>query len=494
MKATKEQIRFWKFLKKRPENILIKAYAGTGKTFTIVEGLKYIPSDKKITYLAFNRHIKEDLEAKLPNHVKCYTTYGVGLGALKKVYGDKTKFDEFKIDKIIKSKSKTWGLEQEFKTTAKVEEYLNSMKKLVNLCKLTLTIKPDFISLLASKHSLRMLTDKKHVKRVLKVLDASTQNMDTFDYVDMIYIPATDKKIWMYPQDYIVVDEIQDLNMCQIRIIQKMLKKDRVSKKVLGRLIAVGDFFQNIYGFNGCTEKSFEWFEKYPNTEIMTLSTSFRCSKNVIKEAQRIVPEIKAMDDAPEGSVRRGNVLEEAKDGDFVLCRTTAPLVALFFQFLVQKKKVVIKGSDIGLGLIQLIGKIKTIDELNEYWTDEINKYKFELKRKGILNPYEHSGFVSLDDKVSTLLFISKMATDINDLKTKINTIFTDKLQGIVLSTIHKIKGLEADNVFIVRPDKLPLPNAKGWEYAQEMNLKYVAITRAKNNLIVDNNWTDEEQ
>ena len=75
----------------------------------------------------------------------------------------------------------------------------------------------------------------------------------------------------------------------------------------------------------------------------------------------------------------------------------------------------------------------------------------------------------------------------------KIKTIFTDEIQGIVLSTVHKIKGLEADRVFIIRPDLLPMQTAKPWQYAQEKNLEYVAITRSRLELIYDNNWSDEE-
>lgn len=61
--------------------------------------------------------------------------------------------------------------------------------------------------------------------------------------------------------------------------------------------------------------------------------------KKIIEHANQIVPEIKAFPDAPEGDVRDGSVLEEATDGDFILSRTTMPLIKLFFEFLSQKKR-----------------------------------------------------------------------------------------------------------------------------------------------------------
>ena len=110
-KPTQEQDRIFLFTKKRPENILIKAYAGAGKTTTIVEAVRQLPMDKNIMFLAFNKHIQEELKTRLPEGVRCYTTYGLGMSALKRKYGDSIQFDEFKADKIIQKKAKNWKLE-----------------------------------------------------------------------------------------------------------------------------------------------------------------------------------------------------------------------------------------------------------------------------------------------------------------------------------------------------------------------------------------------
>ena len=75
----------------------------------------------------------------------------------------------------------------------------------------------------------------------------------------------------------------------------------------------------------------------------------------------------------------------------------------------------------------------------------------------------------------------------------KIKAIFTDDIDGICLSTVHKVKGLEADRVFIVRPDLLPMTTVtKGWQVQQEKNLEYVAITRARMELIYDYKWIND--
>ncbi|HEU4327629.1 MAG TPA: 3'-5' exonuclease, partial [Roseiflexaceae bacterium] len=53
---------------------------------------------------------------------------------------------------------------------------------------------------------------------------------------------------------------------------------------------------------------------------------------------------------------------------------------------------------------------------------------------------------------------------------------------AVTLSTIHRAKGLEADRVFLLHPERVPLrwENQQAWELEQEMNLRYVALTRAK--------------
>jgi superfamily I DNA/RNA helicase len=54
-----------------------------------------------------------------------------------------------------------------------------------------------------------------------------------------------------------------------------------------------------------------------------------------------------------------------------------------------------------------------------------------------------------------------------------------DSREGILMTTIHSGKGLEADTVWVLRPDLLPHPAAKReHDVEQEMNLLYVGCTR----------------
>ena len=487
---TEEQNNIEQFIEVDSRNLLIEARAGTGKTYTIVKAVRLLPQDKSITFLAFNKHIQMELKEKLPPTVYCYTSHGLGRGGITRKYKD-AELDEFKMDKIITNKAHKWDL-SDFQYDDELEQYLKAIKRITSLCKSTLTTQKKKIPELAEKYDIPIYSNV-DVNRVLSILEASVNDKKTYDFDDMIFLPAIDPKIWLFPQDYVLVDEAQDMNRAQQEIIRKILKKDKKTGKVTGRLISVGDEKQAIYGFSGSDVNSFNWFRKQPNTVTLPLTTTFRCSKEVVLQANKIVPDLNAMPTAKRGCVKNGNVLLEAKSGDFVLCRKTLPLVKLFFQFLSEHRKATIKGSDIGSSLIDMVNRKRDINILKSNLKNNLRELGKNLKDSGILNIKEHSGYTALEDKTMVLLFIAEMSKNMFELKRKIRSIFTDKIEGIVLSTVHKIKGLEADRVFIIRPDILPMKTSKPWEYQQEKNLEYVAITRARDTLIYDYEWNDEK-
>ena len=92
---------------------------------------------------------------------------------------------------------------------------------------------------------------------------------------------------------------------------------------------------------------------------------------------------------------------------------------------------------------------------------------------------------MSIYDSIMSLETLSEGLTTVEELKNKIRTIFNDgQNEAICLSTIHKAKGLEADNVFILAKSLMPSKFAEQeWEIKSEENLEYVAITRAKKTL-----------
>jgi superfamily I DNA/RNA helicase len=71
---------------------------------------------------------------------------------------------------------------------------------------------------------------------------------------------------------------------------------------------------------------------------------------------------------------------------------------------------------------------------------------------------------------------------NIDQLCVEIENLFSDNRPTVMLSTVHRAKGLEENRVFILNPSQMPMKwgGQKLWELRQEMNLKYVALTRSR--------------
>lgn len=247
----------------------------------------------------------------------------------------------------------------------------------------------------------------------------------------------------------------------------------------------------------GSTEEAIERFQKHPNTITSKLPISYRCPKKVIELAKQYSDNIMAYENAIEGEVNYDVSIYEPKNNDMVLCRTTAPLIELHLNYLRCNKKSFIRGSEnIRERFTDLINSTQCtlidkncitsdglIPRLYTILFDEIEKLKFNGLNDD--DAITHPSVLQLYDDIEAICVLSEGITNVDDLLSKINTVFMgDENDAIVLSTVHKAKGLEADNIFIYYPSLMPLKLAtKDWEVKTEDNLIYVAYTRAKKTL-----------
>ena len=210
-----------------------------------------------------------------------------------------------------------------------------------------------------------------------------------------------------------------------------------------------------------------------------------------------IVPQLEARENAPEGTVEHidaFDLISRLKARDMVVCRTNAPLIKPAFECVRRGMKAVIR-SDIEKQLLDLIARFDT-DNLEEFQVNLNEYFRSEYNRK--MDAGKEMQAELLKDRFDTLNFIiaegGRIYT-VDDLKRKVKSIFGEDVDGIVFSSIHKAKGLEANRVFILRPDLMPHKRAKkDFEIAQEKNAKYVALTRSKDTLIfVEENMEDED-
>jgi len=484
-KPSQEQLDIFDCMQNETCNMVVNALAGSGKTTVLVEGLKYLPENKSKIFLAMNKHIVAELKHRIVDKsVRIGTSHSIGLAAIRAVVKD-LEIDDSKAYKVLIKRINSWHMGNMSADEKKI--YFKDMLKMINLTRLTLTFDVKYIVELAVRHDILFsVTD---AKRVLIIIEEMLNNRKQFDYVDMVYLPCIDNKYFIPKYDIVLCDEIQDMNRSQQMIIKKLSKKEG------GRTIAVGDNFQTLYGFAGSDSNSFNRFLNLPNTKILPLTTTYRCAKKIVRYANELVPNLKAAENAADGIVRDGDVLNESKSGDFILCRTIKPLIKLFYELLALDKKATIKGKDIGISLIDLIkpyGENCGLGSLNTQLNKKLWEFDNNLRESGVLDTKDHVGYNTLADKIEAISIISDGLKNIGQLSKRIETLFTDDIEGIVLSTVHKAKGLEAPRVFIIRPDKLPMKVSQAWAWQQEKNLQYVAITRAINELIVDFIWSDE--
>ena len=90
-----------------------------------------------------------------------------------------------------------------------------------------------------------------------------------------------------------------------------------------------------IYQFQNASLANFLSFSEFPNTTTLPLDITYRCSKKIVEEAQKVFSSgIVAAPNAKEGIVRNGD-FEEAQNGDFILCRNNLPLIEVRLDFVI---------------------------------------------------------------------------------------------------------------------------------------------------------------
>ena len=173
-----------------------------------------------------------------------------------------------------------------------------------------------------------------------------------------------------------------------------------------------------------------------------------------------------------------------------VLCRNTAPLMEVYRRGVAEGQKMYFRGEELGKNL-------KTAADCAN--GDTISEIIFSMKKRLIatwdfltkefnLDPREtmtDARIVSLLDIIKTMENLPRTVENRKDLEKFVQDMFSEEgKEGIQLSTIHRAKGLEADNVFIICPSLIPSRLASmEWEIEEERHLQYVMCTRPKNKL-----------
>ena len=465
MKHTEEQTAIFDCIENTENHLIINAGAGTGKTTTIVEAANRI-NGQKAAFLAFNKSIATELAERLPTGVEAKTFHAFGFAAIRAA-GVKTKVNNFKLNNIIKD-------------LLGADYHIAPLKKLVSLVKGSLISPTDRSAILGliDEYNINFNSDREEniaIQSIPAILTLCKTQTHHIDFDDMIWMPIVNG--YPFPKyDVLFVDEAQDFNEVQREMISLCVNG--------GRCIIVGDKNQAIYGFRGADSNSIAMFRQRllkTQREIseFPLSITWRCPKSVVKEANRYVAEFNAPDFAEEGAVIVDAPFNPQRN-DMVLCRYNAPLVSAFYDLISQGKSAYVLGRDMTKGLITAVQKITKNNQMGVEEFEQLFQKDFAYNYQRLLDQNKENQAMALEDKRDCIMIFVKKATTVGGIIEEIKRVFDGNDEGeIMLSTVHKAKGLEADNVYILATERMPHPFGN----KEENNICYVAITRAKKNL-----------
>jgi len=484
--GSEEQDRIWEGMAEGQEHRVVNAVAGRGKSFTCLEGAKRIKArspNARIVYLAFNKSVQAEMQSKAGSSVEAMTFHSLGFAAVRHEFGGAVKVNAKRMwdvvegvldwsarsDRVLKAgvvklaglaKQYGYGVGEGCERNGKGEEMLRQI---------------------VDRHLLDFgAREEQVVGWVPKVLETAKQvSSGEIDFDDMIWLPPV-LGLSLPQSDLVLSDESQDLNPVQ----------QWAALNAGERLMIVGDRNQAIYGFRGADIHSIDNLAARVKGTCLEFPLSYtrRCPHSHVRLAQSIVPHIKALEGAPEGEegvVDARELLTRAQVGDMMLCRVNAPLIRTAYALIGAGKKAKIMGREIADGILKLVSDIGGADT---------GDMRSALKWASDRTNADVARFMSLpqgrgearaaaaQDRMSCLVAVAEGCACTAALRAKLELVFGDEQgPGIKLGTIHKLKGMEADRVYVLSPELLPHPMAKQpWERAQEMNCLYVALTRSR--------------
>lgn len=527
------------FLNNPQSNMLVNALAGSGKSTTACMLSEH--SKTSDLYIAFNASVVEEFKKKIKNpktkvmtmHSLAYSIMLYNVEQESKDSGEKPKgfgsqrskrtvsLDNFKPHKILDEEiTKRYGRYIEFaKRVFLKDNYVN----LYNLCRLTLTDMSSNkdVSRLIDDHVLFLYygdegysaPDISEITSTLKILDTkSRQQFETqgvIDFTDMLWITFNKLKYdnWEVPYwalyTNIYCDEVQDFSNIQLNFL-KFIKRTK------GRYVFIGDFHQAIYNFAGANAQAFNQIPKmFAPVETFDLPICYRCAKSHLSRVNREygIP-ILPCDDAPMGFVKtidKNKISEYAKAGDMVISRKNKWIAEVVLDLARNGTPIFIEDKDMVAAIKRQIlsSKCTSVGTLEKFLQKVISNYNkklFEIVSKNVREGGHEEerleAVAETNSKIDNTSFLLEILEGYLENHASSDSIskfsnFIDKLLNttpspncVRLCSIHKAKGLEATNVFVLNEAKInyDFRNSKE-QNIQEKNLSYIATTRAKEGL-----------
>lgn len=477
---------------------MISAYAGTAKSTTLQFAAPGISSPALA--LAFNKKIADELRPRLPPNFTTKTLNGLGHSAwARTIPSQSIKLDDRKLGKLVTQVAR----ERKSKLTPAEWDEARSLVTSAQLAGISpfdegQPLLPDtrenwnFIAETIPSDEIYEVARRTLIESNLLAA------LGTISFDDQIYCPTVLGGSWpLFPT--VFIDESQDLSPLNHKMLSLCCN---------GRIVAVGDPKQAIYAFRGADANSMLSMRHLsPDWKDLALTMTFRCPRLIVERQQEHAPGYTAAPSCVDGRFVTHETFHHFEDEEVywnwsdvtdeaagfnlssiaILCRNNAPLLSLALKLLRRGIGCQMLGRDIGRGLLNLTKKILPSDPLPiarcylviEAWKNDQISLALAQDRPDRAD--------RATDRAECLVAIAEGsgASTAGDLRAAIEKIFAATSSKVILSSIHRAKGLEFDLVLHLDPWRIPSKFAKTpTELEQEANLRYVAETRTKHTLL----------
>ena len=462
-----------------PQLVKVKAVAGSGKTYTLVEMIKAL-QPKSGRYLAYNKAIATEAEAKFAGtNIECSTIHSMAYRAVVRQYGLKVGF--FNI-RDVRGKGFTYANKKAIHSALEnffLSKYLDP---------------DDFLDTLEGK-----VSDKARAAFMENLDDMSNGNMQCSHgfYLKFFHILLANETISIPEMDMLLIDEAGDITELTLEIF-KLLKAEKK--------IAVGDPMQNIYSFNNTIHA----FEVLTGGTDLGLTTSFRMASNLATGVEHFVQE-----HLDPSFVFKGREYEEDEPitTKAYIARNNSGLLAEMFRLMDIGKpfhitrpianilEVPLMLANLGNGQKITEYRFKDIEKHRSHWEQSLAAQKFGSVQKYVMHKFSEDDELKQAYKV----VMTHGPMDLNHLAKYAKGCAKEPC-NLTLTTAHSSKGLEFSSVEIA-PDfndtvkkaiyelkkletkhlRFGLTNTdvtKQKQYEEELRLYYVGVTRAMVELI----------
>ena len=276
-------------------NTLLIAGAGSGKTYTIVNKIKYLIDNniylpKEILVLSFTNKSVSDLKNKIEYNCDISTFHKLAINILNDYHITynivSTDYLSYITNEYFLSLDNPEDIliyfheynYQHFLNSYKYQELIKLITTIISIYKTNNNTKDDFIKLFKTNSFL-----SKYCYIIKNIYEKELLSSNSMDFDDLI-INATKIINKPYKYKYIIVDEFQDTSQIRFNLINKLRILNNAT------LFCVGDDYQSIYHFSGCDLNIFLNFTKYVNnSKVINLRYTYRNSQELINICSKFI-------------------------------------------------------------------------------------------------------------------------------------------------------------------------------------------------------------